>query len=233
MQNIQSDFIGEFIGTYILSLSVCTGNDLNGKDYSHLRMLSGIYIAIMVCRPISEADYNPCVSYLKYLVYGTMKPENHIKYLKCMHIYWIYQIAASILGFMTWYCLFGFTHNLTIGPNIDQSVAFFIEIFCTCILLFVIAMTLDKDLSMTSGSSTDIISIISAIGCGCALGGNISGAGMNPAVGIGSNFVRYLVTGNTLDIKYLWIYILAPFISARLIAYFYINIYKYNKKLNF
>jgi glycerol uptake facilitator-like aquaporin len=182
---------------------------------------------MLIFNRTGDADFNPGVTYLKYLTYKDEKKRLVAYY---MMSYFITQILGAISGFFIIF-LFknGFVAKLAINSEFSQANAFFVEIVSSCILYLVVLIQDDKENNLGEREIMRYFFTISGVAAGIAIGGNISGAGMNPAIAIGSNLVMFMVTGNLAELKYLWIYILGPFIASHIISSFYNNVYKNEK----
>lgn len=227
-KNIHSLLFSEFLGTFILvlgcNISVISEDDKGTQKCSSLIILLCIFIAITIGLRIS-ADYNPGVSYMMFISEKDKKEKEFKSRLLSSFI--ITQCAASVVAHLTSYNLNnGIVFNLKINKSISPANAFVVEIFCTAVLYYVILFVSDTRNDVSHDPTMKVLVILAGIGTGMALGGNISMAGMNPAVGFGSNFTRFLLSGDINEVKYLWIYIFAPFISAHIVDYLYNKINK-------
>ena len=84
----------------------------------------------------------------------------------------------------------------------------------------------DPDFQTSREAVYSTFSVFCGIGCGCALGGNLSGASMNPSNAIAALLVAFLNTGNH---EYLLIgvgYFVTPILAAISVANFYIEVIK-------
>lgn len=223
--------MSEYFGTLLLAIVVsgsCKIDSITNKqtcDIFHLLFV--LFISMLIFNRTGDSDFNPGVTYLKYLTYKNEKKRLVAYY---MISFFTTQILGSISGFFLIFILKnGFIHKLAINPECSQANAFFVEIVSSCILYLVVIIQDDLGNDIGEREIMKYFFTISGVAAGIAVGGNISGAGMNPAIGIGSNLVRFFVTGDLSDLKYLWIYTLGPFISSHIISSFYNNVYKIHK----
>lgn len=79
--------------------------------------------------------------------------------------------------------------------------------------------------NLTNDKTLSTLGVICSIGCACAIGGNLSGACLNPAVGFGLNMARYIITNDVNELNYLWINIIGPILGAYLANFFYKEIF--------
>jgi glycerol uptake facilitator-like aquaporin len=142
------------------------------------------------------------------------------------------QCLGSISGFLlSYYLNNGIVFQIKVGQEISDFHAFFTEILCSFILYLEIIINYHNNINNPSDYSIQSLVDVFGVATGIAIGGNVSGAGMNPAIGLGANFVRFLITGNLNEVRYLYIYIIAPFIASYLVAKFYVNIYISDSKI--
>lgn len=222
-------FFSEFLGTFFVASGITTSvkvDDQGNHSCDIFKLSICIFVSIFTASKIGGAYFNPAVLYLKYLNNKNQKEFIQRNFLT----YTIIECLASVCGFLVFYYINDkIVFRLKINETIPTSYAFFVEIFCSFILYLILTLQDDSDYSFNAVPIYSIINSVAGIITGIAIGGNISGAGMNPAIAFGANFVRFLVTGNLVEVKYLWIYIIAPFIAAKLSSLFYLNVLKLNK----
>jgi glycerol uptake facilitator-like aquaporin len=221
----------ELFGTMILSIgtSSCFKFDSDGNYVYSDRfvLISSLFTALIFMIKIGGCDYNPGVTLMKLLTYKEKEKLNFINRIIMPSI--IMQCLGSTLGFLiSFYFRNGFVMKLCIHKDTSQACALFIEVICT-FFLFLMVLIIDYDIDK-SNDVMKIVIVLAGVLTGIGLGGNISGAGMNPAIGFGANFVRFLVTGDLNELKYLWIYILGPMISSYLASRFFLEVYSPYKK---
>ena len=85
----------------------------------------------------------------------------------------------------------------------------------------VILVQSNKDAYGSTDKTLSTLMITGGLACGSAFAGNISGAGLNPAIGFGFNVARLLITGQVDECKYLWIYIVSPLCGSFIASWFY------------
>jgi glycerol uptake facilitator-like aquaporin len=79
---------------------------------------------------------------------------------------------------------------------------------------------------LTTDNSISTLIVSLALFATSNIAGNISGGCLNPAIGFAHNFVRLIVTGDVNECRYLWLFILGPFLGGTLAAYLYKNFFK-------
>lgn len=219
-----SALIAEFIGTFLLAFTIQSNTKYFEGTQSNnpFIIMGGFFIAISLTREISGGHINPAVTLSLYLKDVNLSVKN--TYLNIGYI--ISQCLGALVA-----ALFGNTINNNIfklSINNDCSVisAFIAETIGSALFYTVILIQSDniRNKLYTDKSMSTLI-ITSGLGCGCALAGNISGAGLNPAIAFGFNIGRLIIKGNISELKYLWLYILAPCIGAYISNWIYFNIY--------
>jgi len=218
--------IAEFIGTFLVA--IVTG--FSYIDQSETLILKefknflGIFLAIYLMRKISGAFYNPGV-FIMFL-----KLKNSKFYKKHFSSYLMTQCLGSVFGYLFFnYFSNGNIYMLTDLNVISFQICFIGEFISTFVFYLVILSISDPEFNLGNDYTISTIGITCGIGAGSAVGGNLSGAGMNPAIGFGSCFVAYL---NTAKVKYLLlglIYFITPILAGFVVAVFYINIIKNRK----
>jgi glycerol uptake facilitator-like aquaporin len=219
-------YISEFFGTFLLAISIgsYTYEDIEGNQFMDLqKFLLTLTLILSICNILGTADLNPAVSYLKYQI----MPDKFKKYaLWCMLFnYTFIQYIAAISGFFISFQMNG-NHSvqMRINPQISQSNGLLMEIYASCVLYMVIAV-LEHTYKMYNELALKVFATVIGVGTGIAMGSKTSGAGMNPAITFGANFVRFLHTGKIEEFKDIWLYTLGPYIASYLIGNFYNKIY--------
>ncbi len=223
--------INEFFGTMILAIAISSsfildqeGNVLGSNKFV---LISIVFTAKVFMLRLGGTDYNPGLTFMKLITY---KDKEKLKFMNRIILpSIIMQTIGAICGFlMSYYFRNGFVFKLCIHKDSSPAAGFFVEIFCT-FFLFLIVLIVDDSEVEKSSDVMKVIVVVAGIITGISLGGNISGAGMNPAIGFGANFAIFLVTGNLSELKYLWIYLIGPFISSYLASAFFLAVYKNNQ----
>ena len=188
----------EFIGTFFLVLVV--GMTVGKTDFAPIAIGFVLMVMVYMGGHISGGHYNPAVT-LGCLMRGATPLSDAVTY-------WIVQLlggvaAAAAAGFL------GAGVEVAPGAGISSVQALVNEILFTFALVFVVLnVATSKDHPNNSFYGL-------AIGCtvlvGAFAGGEISGGAYNPAVGLGSNFVKGAF-GN------MWLYLVGPLAGGALAA---------------
>jgi len=217
----------EFLGTFILTASIefITVYDMGSQSNSLFAILAGFFIAITLTREISGGHINPGVTLTVYLAETDDKERN--EKANSLWMYFVAQasgaISAALLGLMIYN---ENIFNLAPSPKVTPAEVFIMEIVGSTLFYSLILVQGDPDAKLSNDKTTSTITITAGLAGGIALAGNVSGAGLNPAIGFGFNFCRLLTTGKIEDCKYLWAYILGPLAAAYFASYFYLNVFK-------
>lgn len=198
-------YLTELIGTFFLVLTIgltITG----GSALAPIAIGSVLMVMVYIGGHISGAHYNPAVS-LAVFMRGKIEAAEAVKYM-------VFQVVGAILAaFLTVWLA---EESLTITPGIGISTlqAFVVEILFTTALALAVLQTAFND--TTAGNSYYGLAIGFTLFVGVAAGGNISGAALNPAVGLGSA-IADAVTGGS-SIEHIWLYLVGPFAGGALAA---------------
>lgn len=228
MSNFQGmKMFAEFLGTFILagSIEFITVYDMGSQANSLFAILAGFFIAITLTREISGGHINPGVTLTVYL--AEQDPKQRDEKANSIWMYFVAQaagaISAALLGLML------YNENifkLSPPPKVTAGEVFIMEIVGSTLFYSLILVQGDPDAKLCGDKTTSTITITAGLAGGIAMAGNISGAGLNPAIGFGFNFCRLLTTGRIEDCKFLWAYVLGPVSAAYLASYFYLNIFR-------
>jgi len=200
--------LGEFIGTYLLILTVGF-NILSGQStWAVLSIASVLMVSIYALASVSGANFNPAVTLTLYLT----KTETDVTKVAA---YMGTQIIAGICAGFTYFAVFGEAKNLAPGAHVDHGEfglfgAAVIEILYTFVLCFVVlrgAVIAEKN-----NESFGMAIAFSVVAGGYA-GGWISGGCFNPAVAFGLD-----VSSAHMGVKWCFLYTLFEFIGSALAA---------------
>ncbi len=220
--------IAEFIGTFLIAISCgFSYMDLGESNMrKEMKCFFGIFIAIYLMKKISGSYFNPAV----FIMF--IRLTNSKFYFKHFFSYVIIQCLGAICGFVfynyvslgEYFTLFNLDtlnyQNCFVGEFISSFV-FYLLIICVC----------DPDFKLGGNYSVTTFAIMSGIGAGSAFSVNISGAGMNPAIGLGSCFIAFM---STAKLKYLFlglVYFFTPILAALCVVQFF-RCLKNSKKIN-
>lgn len=210
-------FIGELIGTYILSSSINFMSDYsvnpNGKVFL-LEIIVGFLIAVQVSRKLSGAHLNPGVSLTLYLNLSSEEKEaQYDKYIERL----IGQVAGGLISPLLSNFLIKNSVVLTASEEANYFTAFLMEMLGSSLFYSVILFQSRKEFNLTDGDEV-VSSIVVSLGLagGISIAGNESGAGLNPVISISQNLITFIKTKDLMTLKHLPIYIVAPLAASYL-----------------
>jgi len=223
-------YTSEFLGTILLSYSIgiLTNEDQNKNQFMDAKIFLGTLTLILsICNMLGTADLNPAVSYLKFQIMKDKRKKLFLLFMLPNYI--ILQYFAAIIGFYIAFLMKNnFSIKISINPNISNSNGFFMETFASSVFYLLVAV-LEHTPRLFNELFVKVYVTVFGVGTGIAMGSTTSGAGMNPAIVFGANFVRFLDTGKIEEFKYLWLYTLGPFIASYLVGNFYNKIFSNEK----
>jgi len=201
--------LGEFVGTYLLILTVGF-NVLSGQStWAVLSIASVLMVSIYALASVCGANFNPAVTLCLYL----NKTETDVAKVGA---YMATQIVAGIAAGFTYFAVFGDAIPLSPGKSATHGQfgwggAAVIETLYTFVLCFVVlrgAVIAQKD-----NESFGMAIAFSVVAGGYA-GGWISGGCFNPAVAIGLDVSSAHLNGA----YWCWLYTAFEFLGAGLAA---------------
>lgn len=217
----------EFLGTFILGATIqfATIYDQGSQSSLMFSVLAGFFIAITLTREISGGHINPGVTLSVYL--AEKDPTEKTEQAARMWMYIVGQVGGAVCAAIMGSVLYNDNlFKLAPDPKTYSSEAFVLEVIGSALFYSTILVQGDKDAKLTNDKTISTLVITAGLAGGIALSGNVSGAGLNPALGFGFNFSRLLVTAKLEECKYLWVYILGPAVGAYAASYFYNEIFK-------
>jgi aquaporin Z len=198
--------VTEFIGTLFLVLTICLV--VTRSEPSPVGALAiGLALMVMVYMGghISGAHYNPAVSLAAWMRKLLTPAE--------LGGYWAAQLAGGIAGALAGLVLAG--SPAAIAPALGLSVgqALLAEVlYSFALVLVVLNVAAAKS---TQGNSYFGLAIGMTVTVAAVAIGPLSGAALNPAVGIALTVADMLRQGPWSN---LWLYLVGPFIGAALAA---------------
>ena len=191
--------LAEFIGTYALVFFGCGAiilSELENLSSALIPIIFGLTITIFVylLGRFSGAHFNPAVT-IGFLLNKEISIKDSVFYIGI-------QILGGMLASQTHVALFGRMHSFGVTTlSVDIGQGFFLEAFCTGLLMFVILQVTRKENNIYG------IAIGGTVFISALLIGEYTGGSLNPARSIGPA----LVSGNTREIYF---YVLAPVIGS-------------------
>jgi aquaporin Z len=211
--------VAELVGTMILNTVVCITLDAtwsNGQQnfYDPYAVGMALWVAMIVTGFVSGGHFNPAVTVaviLKVLIDRSLNRALLFKYLAYIPV----QIVGAYLGATLAYMMTNKTNFIDPASDSSHGASFLAETFFTFLLCSTALVSgfISKNV-VVSGASVAAVLFAAA----STIGG-LSGACLNPAVGIGANTVALKAHPNSCD--HLWIYIFAPLIGGGISALVY------------
>ena len=191
--------LAEFTGTYALVFFGCGAiilSELENLSSAVIPIIFGLTITIFVylLGRFSGAHFNPAVT-IGFLLNKEISIKDSVFYIGI-------QILGGMLASQTHVALFGRMHSFGVTTlSVDVGQGFFLEAFCTGLLMFVILQVTRKENNIYG------IAIGGTVFISALLIGDYTGGSLNPARSIGPA----LVSGKTREIYF---YVLAPVIGS-------------------
>ncbi|MDA8963878.1 aquaporin [Acidimicrobiia bacterium] len=207
--------LAEFIGTYALVFFGCGAiilSELENLSSAVIPIIFGLTITIFVylLGRFSGAHFNPAVT-IGFLLNKEISIKDSVFYIGI-------QILGGMLASRTHVALFGRMHSFGVTTlSVDNGQGFFLEAFCTGLLMFVI-LQVTREENKIYGIAIGGTVFISAL-----LIGEYTGGSLNPARSIGPA----LVSGKTREIYF---YVLAPVIGSLISSKLFTTKFSKNSK---
>ena len=200
--SMQAKLITEFIGTFFLTLTICTAAAFGtAGSYAPFAIASTLMVMIYAGGHVSGAHYNPAVTISIYLRGACDKSE--------VAPYIASQVVAGVMGAMV-------ASNVLmpdgeVGPLVmDTGPAFGAELMFTFALAYVILNVATSE--STDGNGYYGAAIAFVVLAGALTVGPISGASFNPAV------TASLISAGVMGVADSWVHIVPQLIGGVLAA---------------
>lgn len=207
--------LAELIGTYALVFFGCGAiilSELENLSSAVIPIIFGLTITIFVylLGRFSGAHFNPAVT-IGFLLNKEISIKDSVFYIGI-------QILGGMLASRTHVALFGRMHSFGVTTlSVDIGQGFFLEAFCTGLLMFVILQVTRKENNIYG------IAIGGTVFISALLIGEYTGGSLNPARSIGPA----LVSGKTREIYF---YVLAPVIGSLISSKLFTTKFSKNSK---
>jgi len=177
-ETMLKNVVSEFIGTYLLVLTVGC-NVLGGSGtWAALSIASSLMVSIYALGSVSGANFNPAVTLALYLTKTPgFTPTKVAAYMGT-------QLVAGICAGLTYLWVYGKAFNLAPGAGFSGAGAAAIEIAYTFMLCFVVLRAAVSPMNPPDNEYFGL-AIGFVIVAGGYAGGWISGGAFNPAVATG------------------------------------------------
>ena len=200
--SLQAKLITEFIGTFFLTLTICTAAAFGtAGSYAPFAIASTLMVMIYAGGHVSGAHYNPAVTISIYLRGACDKSE--------VAPYIASQVVAGVMGAMV-------ASNVLmpdgeVGPLVmDTGPAFGAELMFTFALAYVILNVATSE--STDGNGYYGAAIAFVVLAGALTVGPISGASFNPAV------TASLISAGVMGVADSWVHLVPQLIGGVLAA---------------
>jgi MIP family channel proteins len=220
-------YLVEIVGTFVLVYAVCTAATVySGPNFLvgivGLDKLSTIGVGLVAAFVViaityatayrSGAQINPAVT-IALLATGKIRAKEAALFIAC-------QILGAVLGAAVVYSMFGGTMAASLTLPADNNVirALILETVMTFTAVYVILTTL-HNIKNKMAYAVGLLAIGFAFGFNVILGGNVSGASMNPARSFGPALLVW-------NFDYQWIYWVAPILGGLIASGLYRVLHK-------
>ena len=200
--SMQAKLITEFIGTFFLTLTICTAAAFGtAGSYAPFAIASTLMVMIYAGGHVSGAHYNPAVTISIYMRGACDKSE--------VAPYIASQVVAGVMGAMV-------ASNVLmpdgeVGPLVmDTGPAFGAELMFTFALAYVILNVATSE--STDGNGYYGAAIAFVVLAGALTVGSISGASFNPAV------TASLISAGVMGAADSWVHLVPQLIGGVLAA---------------
>ena len=201
----------EFIGTFFLSLAICTAAIHGSADeYVPFAIASTLMVVIYAGGHVSGAHYNPAVTISVYLR-GSCDKDDVLPYI-------ISQISAAVVAALVSEKLLTSKKYSSVELFSLNSEAVVAEFLFTFLLAYVILNVATTE--STSGNGYYGAAIALVVLAGAITVGDISLASFNPAV------TSALIISGKVSLSSSWMHFIPQFIGGILAAY----VYKFSTK---
>ena len=221
------NYLVEIVGTFILVYAVCTAATVYagpkiqlgvvGLDHPIMigmgLLVAWVVIAITYATAYrSGAQINPAVT-IALLVAGKISAKHAALYISC-------QTLGAVMGAAVVYSMFGsaIAASLTLPADNNAIRALVLEIVMTFTAVYIILATL-HNIKNRIAYGVGLLAIGFAFGFNVILGGNISGASMNPARSFGPALMVW-------NFDYQWIYWVAPILGGLIASMLFLALHK-------
>lgn len=214
MHTSNAKYVGEFIGTYFLVLTVGC-NVLTGSVGAALSIGAILMAMIFAIGPVSGAHLNPAVT-LAVLISSNCRRKSEKSASPPMDAgdacaYVLAQLLGGVMAGWTYVIVCGASFSLSPVGRFSWLAAASVEVLYTCALCYVVL-----NVATVKGEENEYFGL--AIGftvTAAALAiGSISGCSLNPAVSVGAAMGTAFDKGWAVGVTHLNMYIWAPLMGS-------------------
>ena len=201
----------ELVGTIFLTYTIsASGNNPTA-------VILVLILFNLIGYRISAAHFNPAITFAALFRRHSGRFEKKIAIL-----YILFQCAGAFAGALFAWLEYGTVWRLAVAQG-DKKIfqALLMEIIGTFTYVLIYMISTDKSTKLTQDHMLN--STVMAIGLGVSIiwGIGVSGGCFNPAIGLFLNLVKLFDTGRGEELKYVWIYLIFPFVGAFLSVIFH------------
>ena len=196
----------ELLGTVILAFAVTM------KRGDPVAMGAGLWSATIATGFVSGGQFNPAITTSIFLVNCALRQVHVHEVLENVAFLFCHFLGAILGSLLSWNVL-NETWKLMIPDNTSVLSGYLAETCGTAILVLVAQVCT----SFRDDAFVGTIAVASAYYLGGLTLRTISGGCLNPAIGVGADFVDAVNHGGSRA-AHMWIYVCAPFTGALLAA---------------
>ena len=196
----------EMLGTFVLAEGVCVSE---GNIAVVWAVLWGAIIATGL---VSGAQFNPAIT-TAVLIMRAADRKLTKKDLLEHFVYYLMHFVGAFLGALVSWAIRMDTWEMKVGASTSQGEAYLAEVFYTSVLI----LTALSGAEMKENNWLATLAVAVSVYLAGKTVGNISGACLNPAIGLGINAAAALHQQLTRP-EYQWIYVVGPLTASVLSA---------------
>lgn len=202
-------FIYEAFGTMILTTGIAMSN---GYNLQPLTIIAVLYVAILLCGRISGAHFNMAVTIGIYVVYGKWK-----EHLKILVVYFLAEIFGTVMGLLVSHFLKNGDKEFILRPS-DLSDSWLyilsVEFLFTTVFVSLIFHLKEPGLTITKDGAMGAWSVVFALYAAIGVTSNVTGACLNPNIGLSTVIFNNITEDDPDNIRYLPSYVIGPLLAG-------------------
>ena len=199
----------ELLGTFILAHGICLASNNCTVVWAVL------WGAIIGTGLVSGAQFNPAITTAILIIRVADRKVGKSELFE-FGVYYLAHFAGAFLGALMSWAIKKDTYEMMVGASTSEGEAFLAEVFYTMVLVLV---NLSGSEMQENNWFATLAVAVALYTAGRTVGG-ISGACLNPAIGLGVNAADAIHHGMSRA-KYLWIYVLGPLLASGIAAAIY------------
>lgn len=196
----------ELLGTFMLAEGICVSEGNSSVVWAVL------WGAIIATGLVSGAQFNPAITTAVLIMRAADRKLSKADLLE-HSVYYFMHFLGAFLGALVSWAIRTSTWEMKVGASTSQGEAYLAEVFYTSVLI----LTALSGAEMKENNWLATLAVAVSVFVAGRTVGNISGACLNPAIGIGINAAAALHQHLTRP-KYQWIYVAGPLTASVLSA---------------